>query len=154
MVQHADIDHTGITGVGGVASELVYTQITGNVTVTGTNEAGATTVITSGAITVDGSTNVMVEFFCPRVSIDIASAGQGVVFDLYDDSTIVGRIAVVILGADGEHPVVGRARVTNPANGSVFVVKAWKTTSNGVTATVGSGGTGAQVPGFIRVTRA
>lgn len=148
---HDALDHTGLTGVGGGSSELDYTTKTTDVTVSGTTEGGATTVIASGAVTVDGSTDVDVEFFAPRVFVDIASAGQGVIFDLYDDATILGRIAVVLLDADADLPVCGKMRVTTPANGSVFTVKAWKSAAN-VTVHTGSGGTGAEVPAFIKVT--
>ena len=141
---------------GGSGSELDYVQVSsGSVTVSGTSEGAATTVVTGGSIALDGSTSVMVEFFSPRVNA-AGGAQTGVLFDLYDGATLLGRIAVFLLpnaGGNGDMPVVGRRRLATPSNGShQYIVKAWRSGTSG-SVYGGAGGTGAQLPLFLRVTK-
>lgn len=142
----------------GSGAELDYTAITSDVTVTGTTEGGATTVVTSGSVTVDGATAIMIEFFSSNAQFIAATVTNGLTLDLYEDSTILGRISKLIntaISNTGGTSVSGRFRRTPGSGAHTYTVKAWKTAA-GDTGIVkaGSGGTGAFVPAFIRVTRA
>lgn len=158
MVAHSDIDHTGLTGVGGTGggAELDYVQVTsGSVSVAGTSEGTGTTLVTGSSIALDGSTSVMVEFFSPRVTM-AGNAGQGLIFDLFDGATALGRIAVAFQPSSDdvwELPVIGKRRLATPSAAShQYIVKCWRTGTSG-TVYGGAGGTGAQVPMYVRVTQ-
>src|SRR5687768_16234214 len=49
-------------GVGG-SSELDYIEFTSAVTVSATTEAAANTIVSAGALVLDGSTDIMIHFF-------------------------------------------------------------------------------------------
>lgn len=55
-----------VTGGGGSSGEIAYTQITSPVNITGTTAAGATAVLSPGAVTFDGSLVIM-SVFCPEI---------------------------------------------------------------------------------------
>lgn len=138
--------------------EFAYDAITGTVTITGTSEASPTTVITGSSASYDGSTAVMVELSVPRVAYTNAAAARQVVFDLYEDSTILGRIATwtpnFVSGQTSVNPIVGHFRRTPSSGSHNFVVKGWITNgSDTVIVGAGAGGTGANVPAYLRVTK-
>jgi hypothetical protein len=117
--------------------------------------ATADAVVVSASIALDGSTAVFVEFFSPRVII-ATTAGALLVLDLYVDSTIQGRIAVIINPASAGFnlPVFLKSPKITPSNAShTFTVKAWHGTG-AATVSGGAGGTGTNVKGFIRVVKA
>ena len=132
--------------------ELGYTAFTSAVGIAGTSEGGATNVVTSASITCDGQP-VLVEFYTPRVDTP-AVAGQAVVLDVYVDSTIQGRIGVWLVPAATTlaTPFFGSLRVTPSAAAHTFSVKVWATSAAG-SVYGGAGGTGANVAGFIRITK-
>lgn len=132
--------------------ELGYTAFTSAVGIAHTSEGTADTVVTSASITFDGQP-VMVEFYTPRVDTPAVS-GQAVVLDLYLDSTIQGRIGVYVVpaGATLATPMTGRLRVTPSAAAHTFTVKVWASSAAG-SVYGGAGGTGANVAGFIRITK-
>lgn len=120
-----------------------------------TSEGTADAVVVSASIALDGSTAVFVEFFSPRVII-ATTAGALLVLDLYVDSTIQGRIAVIINPASAGFnlPVFLKSPKITPSNAShTFTVKAWHGTG-AATVSGGAGGTGNNVKGFIRVVKA
>ena len=134
-------------------SELTYAQFAVNVSITATTEAGATIIATAGAVTVDGSTQIVVEFFA--IAIQPVSGGSLTLY-LFQDGTSLGSLSyfnnatasAVIFGS--VHP----ARRLLPAAGSpVFSVRA-STSSGTGTVFAGAGGAAANLPGFIRITRA
>lgn len=153
MADHSTIDHTGIPGVGGT-SELDYVAFTAQVSITNTSEGTAHTVVTSGSIAFDGSTVAMIEFYSPDVSSPDGAAGRATFLLLYEDATLLGRIAVITNESANanRHPVHTALRRT-PSNAShTFTVKAYSTVNANAFVNAGTGGTGAPVAGFIRVT--
>jgi hypothetical protein len=127
--------------------ELSYVQNTGHTAVTATTDAGADTVVTAAAITFDGSTVCLVEFFAPY-----ATAGSAyLIYCLYDGATNLGRIAFVKT-ANLWHPIYAAHRVT-PSNAShTFSVRAFVDGGTGGS-NGGGGGAGNSLPSFIRVTK-
>ena len=135
--------------------EFDYVAKTSSTSITGTNEAGANTIVTGTSVAYDGSTVVMVEFFCPNVTVAGTNLAYVVVL-LYEDSTLLGQWGIVrnMTGASTASftPVKLGLRRT-PSNAShQYVVKAYTSTG---TSTVegGTGGTGAYVAAYVRVTK-
>ncbi len=124
--------------------ELGYTEYTSDVTTTATSEGTATTAVTSASIACDGAA-VGVEFYCGR-----ANVASVAILDLYVDSTVQGRIATVLAAHD--MPILVRRRLT-PSNAShTFTVKVWESGGT-VNLKAGAGGSGTDMPGYIRVTK-
>lgn len=204
-MDHADIDHTGLTGVptsnglstdtlwdaagdlvvgsgantaaklslgatngmalrrvsGAVAWDLPpgyefdYVEKTANVSVTATLEASADTIVTGSAVTYDGSTAVVIEFFMPYGRPDTGAAGRLVSIYLYDGSSSIGRMGAFITPAasNDSKPMLLRRLLTPSAAAHTYSIRA---TVNAGTAglNAGSGGSGADMPGYIRITKA
>lgn len=136
--------------------ELDYVEITGNVTITGTAEGSETTCITgtSQAYTADP---IIIEVFSPRCDVNAASAGQALIVVLYDGATILGRIETIIpdsTGASHGRGFTARRKLTPTAATHQYIVKAYKTSTNACLFGAGAGGTGANVPAYLRITRA
>lgn len=134
-----------IDGVGGFTSpELSYVQFTSSVAITATTEATADTVVTAGAVSVDGSTPIIIEFYSPGCDANIAIV-------IYDGSSTIGGVCAFTQTAAAFMNV--RKRIT-PSNGShTYSVRAYKS-SGTPSVTAGAGGSGNNMPGFIRITRA
>ncbi len=134
-----------IAASGSVGSELDYVERTTNLTVTATTESGADTVIDGNAVSYDGSTRVLVEFFSP-----FFSATAALVVTLWDGSTDIGRICQTNLQGV---PAKGE-RFLTPSNAShTYHIKAWKTSGTS-SLNGGSGDVGNYMPMFLRITRA
>lgn len=150
-------DSAGAVTAVGSGAQLVHTAITSDVTVTATSEATATTVVTSGSVTVDGATTVVIEFYTPNIQFLPNSLGNSMILDLYEDSTILGRIQAFRPPAAASMQAAAVGKVTRlPASGAhTFTVKGWKSNaSDTAIVKAGAGGTGAFVASYIRVTRA
>lgn len=129
------------------SNELAYAQITANVSPTTT----VTTVVTAGAITVDGSTTVIIEFYSPAVRAGL-NANQNMTLILYDGASPLGNIGFrVSLGPN--HPTHCVRRLTPSAGSHAYSIRAQMQASTGLIL-AGAGGAGNDVPAFIRVTRA
>ena len=124
---------------------LAYTEFTGNVSITATTEATANTIVTAAAVTFDGATACMVEFFCP----ELQSGTSIVTAWLYDGTSI---------GALGSHNIAGHAglparlsRKLTPSNAShTYSVRASVDAGTG-TANAAAGGAGVFMPGYIHI---
>lgn len=121
-------------------------EFTSAVNVTATTEATATTVVTSNALTFDGSTTIWVEFYSPYVT-------KGSTFTrlyLYDGTSIgfIGHIDVT-----GGAPFHVKRKLTPSAAVHTYSIRGSVDAGTGVVQ-AGAGGVGAYMPGFIRVTRA
>src|SRR3990172_339233 len=75
--------------------ELDYAQITSPVALTATTEGTSHTVVAGASVAYNGSTVVLVEFFAVDVRVE-DSVGAGVVFLLYEDSTLLGRLGLIL----------------------------------------------------------
>lgn len=134
--------------------ELDHTAFTATVNVTATTEATANTIVTASALTFDGSTVALIEFYSPDVAVPANAAGNNIVIVLYLDGASIGRWA--FFGSSSNVATEGaanlKARLT-PASGSrTYSVRAYRTNANG-TVLAGTGGSGQLLPGFIRVSR-
>lgn len=139
--------------------EYDYVEFTGGAAPTATSEATANTVVTANAKAFDGSTVVVVEFFAPSARADAGAAGRSMTFVLYDD-TGGGAASIGMIGftrtpaaSTANHPVLLRRRLT-PSNAThTFSIRAHVSAGTG-DITSGTGGSGAFMPGYIRIVKA
>jgi hypothetical protein len=135
-------------------TELAYAQITTNVTVNTGSEGSANLVVSAPAITLDGTTAILVEFYAGAV-IPAALANAVVHVYLSDTPGVsLGRLAMVSnpAAANLYVPVYAARRLTPAAGNKTYQVGAYQSGGNGSIA-AGPGGTGAWGPAFIRITR-
>jgi hypothetical protein len=140
-----------VTGLPG--EELDYVEKTTNTSITATTEAAANTVVTANAVAFNGSTTVMIEFFSPSIATQ-ATSSVFVTCWLYDGSSSIGLIGRVRTTAAvaGAWALTGKRRLT-PSNAThTYSIRAM-TTSGTSTVEGGAGGTAANMPAFIRITR-
>lgn len=131
--------------------EIDYVQSTaGNTAISGTTEGTAHTLVTGTSLTYTAEP-IMITAFCARVNTG-ATANSGIVFLLYDGATILGRLGLILSGATNGivASFFGAHRVTPTAATHQYILKAYRTTSNG-SVDMSGGGTGVEMPGFIRV---
>ncbi len=148
---------TGGGGGGGNAIELDYVQITSNVSPTATTEATANTVVTGSAVTYDGSTPVVLEFFSETVR-PTATGGASLSLYLYDGSSSIGRIGLLSNPAPSGSNVLGvpvhiKRRLTPSAASHTYSIRAAVSSGTGLIS-AGAGGSTAVMPAFIRITAA
>lgn len=135
--------------------EIDYVEITSPVSVTATSAATADTCITGSAITYDGSTIIMVQFFAPYVTT-VAASAAGWLVELYDGATNIGAfeqvtsqtsVSILRMGASG-------SRRLTPSNAShTYSIRMWTTTAGTASFGAGAGGAGNYLPAFIRITK-
>lgn len=129
---------------------LSYTEITSNVSVTATTEATANAVVTAPAITFDGATPVIIEFFAPY-------ATPGGVASLYsiwkDGATSLGYAAANISGSATYMPGWNARKRFTPTNAAhTYSVAAFVGSGTGTIA-AGAGGVAVANPAFIQISR-
>jgi hypothetical protein len=137
-----------ISPSGGAGEELAYVEFTSDVTVDNTNEASPDDVVSSGAVTYEAE-KVCIEFFAWNVNIGTATFVQ---FNLWVGSTDLGHIAIA-RGTGAEETILARRYLTPSAGSHTYRIRAIVNTGSG-TVNAGAGGVAADLPGFIRVTRA
>lgn len=124
-----------------------YVEFTSTVSPTATTEGTANVIVTSSSITYDGSTEVMIEFFCP----DITPATTYASTILRDDTAAA---SIGIIGFQTARCSGHFFRKLTPASGArVYSIRGFVDASNSAY-NVGAGGAGNRMPGFIRITRA
>lgn len=133
--------------VSGSGSELAYTEFGTTVSVTGTSEGAANTVVTASPITVDGGTPIILEFWCHR----LVHGTTNINLEFFRDSTGIGGLIGSLDG--GTAPVILRRRITPAVGTYTFSVVAWVDAGTGQVQ-AGAGGAANNLPGFIRVTKA
>lgn len=136
---------------------LSYVEYTANVNVTATSSATAQTIVTTAACVVDGSTEVVIEYYCGTVQ-NPGGASQFTVVELWGAKDGGAAAAIGILGdifnsAGGSQigaPFLCR-RIYTPTSGSyVYSARAWVNAGTGVI-NASTGGAGAFNPGYLRV---
>jgi hypothetical protein len=135
---------------GGV-TELAYVEATGAVAVTATAEGSANTVLSAGALTFNGSTRVLIEFYSYQVQAGVAGV---TIVVLYEDSTSIGRWGYVQNGGNTQAATESMylKRFLTPASGTkTYSARAYRAVVDGVV-NAGAGGSGNGMPMFIRVT--
>lgn len=132
--------------------EIAYVEFTSPVTVSANSEATAVDVVSSGAITYDG-TPVIVSFYSPNVT---TGATDRVTLVLQDGATVVATLGLIVVNTAvaviGNTMFVSR-KLTPSAGSHTYKITAFRTTNNG-TVNAGNSGTGAYAPGYIRVVKA
>lgn len=137
------------------AHEFDYTEYTGgNVSITATTEGTANTVVTGGAVTYDGSTAILVEFYAPVVTTQ-ATSGAHVHVYLYDNGSSIGELAqfTTPAGAAMRGPIHVVRRLTPSNAAHTYSIRA-ATSAGTATITGGAGGSAAYMPAFIRQVKA
>lgn len=144
------------TGVQGAwARELNYTQITSSVNLTATTEATANTIVTASAVTFDGSTTAIIEFFANSIQTPAVNSSF-VVLALYDGASSIGFFAFIQNPAAANPisvPVTLSRRLTPSAAAHTYSIRGYVSGGTGVVA-AGAGTIGVNAPAFIRITRA
>lgn len=138
--------------------EFNVASVTADVTISATAEASSTTIVTSGAVSYDGATTVIIEFFCPRL-LTGTGATAAIVFSLWDGSSQVSRFGVIqapnIASASVITPVFLRMRVTPSAASHTYSVRGFRTVGDGTAfAGPGTGGAGINPPILLRQVKA
>lgn len=121
-------------------------EFTSDVTTTATTEGTAATVVSAGAVTYLAMPTT-IEFFAPAHDRDTSTHG---IFTLFDGATVLGIIA---RGQIGTQAIGGRRNLTPTAASHTYLVKVHGSGAGTSRVYAGSGGSGAHLPGFIRVTQ-
>lgn len=133
-----------------------YGQVTASVGVTATTEAAATVIVTAGAVSLDGASAILVDFFAPQATVGFNSS-TNVVFCLFDGSSSIGQIGSWIFSASGTpgHAIRCGRRLTPSAGSHTYSVRAFGNQGSGICGNVsaGPGGSGQYLPAYIRVNR-
>ena len=129
-----------------VKTVLDYVQITSLVNITGTTSASPTTAITGNAITYDGSTPMLFEFFSPSVAIGTNNINIG----LYEDGSVLSNIGVI--NTTYYIPWTASHRRTPTASSHTASIRAWVNAGTG-SIQGGSGTSAAAAPAYIKISR-
>lgn len=134
--------------------EFAYAEITSNASITATSEATADTVVTAGAVTGDGSTVMLIEFYSPSSRPDSTGAGRSLEVYLYDGSSSIGLMGFSISQAANapNRPLYLARRLTPSAASHTYSIRAIVNVGTGAVG-AGAGGSGASMPAFIRITK-
>jgi hypothetical protein len=135
--------------------EFDYAQFTATVDITATTEGTANSVISGNAVTYDGATTVMIEFQTTGAQIDTAGVRMRVI--LLDGATVLGWLCNFgAFGTAGENlgPYRMARRLTPSAASHTYSVAAFLGSAGTGHLFGAGGGSGAFVPGFIRITKA
>jgi len=135
--------------------ELAYNETPADVPLTATSEATAHIVGTASAVTLDGATPIIIEFYSSLVGAG-PNAGNATALWLYDGATSLGRIGYVSTPAAANlyTPVRVSRRLTPSAGVHNYTIRASITGGTGGIVASGVGGTGVPVPAFIRISLA
>jgi len=131
------------------ARELAYAQIVANVSLTGSGQGNATTIVTAPAVTFDGATPVYVDFFAPLFEATVVA-----VLVLFEDGVALGNIAELKPSAASniQVPAYVRRKITPTAAAHTYSIRGYV---GGGTAQIAAGNGGAGfLPAFIRIERA
>jgi hypothetical protein len=153
----ASLDATGkVPGsqIASVSGELAYAEITSNVNVTATTQATANPIVTAPAVTFDGTTIALIDFYAPLVRSP--AGGAATILVLFEDGAAIGTLAQVLGStAQVDAPVRVTRRLTPAAGSRTYSVRAYVPSGTGIVY-AGPGGPGVfvPVPAFIRIIRA
>jgi len=134
--------------------ELAYVEITANKSITAGAMAAGDLVVAAPALTFDGSTAIVIEFFTPAVVPAQVVAGTIQLFLSESPGTTLGTLAIVSNPAAGQFyvPVHAVRRLTPAAGSHSYVIGGFQQLGNGTVA-AGAGAAGS-MPAFIRISRA
>jgi hypothetical protein len=136
--------------------EVAYDQITAGVNVTGTNEAGKTSIIAGTSKTYENVPYIF-EFFSPQVTTPSLTGGYVVVL-LIQDGTTIAQIAYLqndVTGGQTALSLIGKFRFTPTAGAHTYGIASFCSATTG-TPNINAGvGNGLAVfpPAYLRVTK-
>jgi hypothetical protein len=147
----ADVEAVLAELYGKLPRELDYAQITSSVGCTATSEATANSIVTGNAVTYDGSTVILIEFYMPLWT---HSANNNCYLVLYDGSSSIGKVGQLFQTANsGINPIRVARRLTPSAASHTYSIRGYTDTGGTFTAFAGAGGSGNLMPAFIRITK-
>lgn len=139
--------------------EYSYAQVTADTTLTATTEGTADVIVTSGAVVLDGSTAVLVTFFSQQVETPDGTGNLLTAIVLYDALNAGAAASIGLMGLAFseidqriDEPMYLVRRITPAAGSHVFSARGYVGLNNAVVHG-GAGGSGAEAPCFIRVTK-
>lgn len=132
--------------------EYDYHEFTSPTTISSTTEAGAFQIRDAAAITFDGATAVMIEFYAPYFTT--ATSGDQLVLCLYDGSSSIGLIGSGQATTGYSNEIYVRRRITPSAATHTYSIRGYRVGTSNITVGAGLGGVGAYEPGFIKITKA
>lgn len=137
--------------------ELDYVEITSSVAPTATTEGTANTVVTANGIAFDGSTTIVIDFYCETLRPRIDGTAGSISLWLYDGASSIGRIALLsksdAVAAGFGAPCFVSRRLTPSAATHTYSIRASVTGGTG-SVSAGTGVITGVQPAFIRITRA
>jgi hypothetical protein len=138
----------------GPGTELAYAQITANVPVTATTEAGANTIVTAPAVIFDGKP-VLIEFYAWILEL-AATAGQYMDLLLFQDGASISQLGRYQNPAAAQFRTQPRParRIVPTAASHTYSIRAYMGTGAGTIYAGAGSGPGTGSPAFIRITRA
>lgn len=145
-------------GAGAVAAfppgyELVYTELTSQITVSSTTESAGNSIFAPGAVTFDGSP-VILEVFCPNFLSPAVAAGFTALC-LFEGATELGKLAVIQSPAAAANSMTlfARRKFTPSAGSHTYTVTAFVSSGSGLVGGL-AGGTAVYLPAYLRITKA
>lgn len=135
--------------------EYDYVEKTTNTSITATTEGGADTIVTATAVVFDGTTKIVVDFYCAYAAPDTGAAGRTLILVLYDGASSIGKLAPMATLVSGNQSYitgVHSRRLTPSAASHTYSVRAYVSAGTG-TVGAGAGGSGTYMPAFIRITK-
>lgn len=127
--------------------EFDYVAKTSNTAISATTAGTANSIVTANAVSYDGSTMIMLEFFCAFLD-----SGVDMLIAFFDGATQVDVFGAPPNTARVQGGKLGSLRLT-PSNAShTYSVRAWLTSGSGTI--YGNTGTGGNIPpAYIRQTK-
>lgn len=132
---------------------IAYVEATGNVSITGTTEAGATTLLDTGSLTYTGIP-ISIEAWLSVSLVSGFAVGDVVTLVLFDGSTALGQFGPVEAqeaATTVTEIAYVRRRLTPSAATHQYFLAAFHTGSGTAQMNAGAGGTTTQMPSAIRV---
>jgi hypothetical protein len=137
--------------------ELAYAQNTATVNITATTEATAQTLVTAAAITGDGTSLILVEFFAMAWEA-VAVANADIRLSLWDGGTSLGQIGALRQNTSTTQqftgPVYTRVRLTPSAASHTYAIKGHNSAAGTGVIFSGAGGAGNAWPMYVRLVKA
>jgi len=135
----------------GGADVMAYGEITANVGVSSTTQGSPNTVITAPAITVDGATKIVIEFYCYAV---VNQTNGAIILGLYEGGTSLGQMGFGFVSGGGTMncPILVQRELTPTAGTHTYSIGAYLGSAGSGTVFANTGGNQG-MPAFVRIRR-
>ena len=137
--------------------EIGYDQVTtASISITGTTEGTATTLVSCAAHTFDGGP-VLCEVYCAILRPE-AVVGNSTILALFEGATVIGRVinhrADTTANPNADLSMLGALRFTPSAASHTYTLAGWVVSTTGTPQLdSGAGGSGANSPSWVRFTK-